>query len=56
MAESDKELADELDAADRLIARGYKRVQCSSCQGFGVMVEGFAGKHRLRNGGEGPVK
>lgn len=25
MAESDKELADRLDAADRLITRGYKR-------------------------------
>lgn len=32
---SDKELADELDAQDRLTARGYKRVPCEPCRGTG---------------------
>lgn len=32
---SDKELADELDARDRLEARGYKRETCPKCKGFG---------------------
>lgn len=32
---TDKELADELDARDRLIARGYKLVKCDVCAGYG---------------------
>lgn len=35
MSKTDKELADELDARDRLEARGYKRVTCTKCNGFG---------------------
>lgn len=35
MPKTDKELADELDAKDRLIARGYKRQTCAKCNGFG---------------------
>lgn len=34
MPKSDKELADELDARDRLEARGYQRVTCPKCKGF----------------------
>lgn len=30
-----KELADELDAQDRLMARGYAKVKCESCEGKG---------------------
>lgn len=37
MAQSDKELADELDAQDRLIARGYKRETCPKCNGYGAL-------------------
>lgn len=36
MPKSDKELADELDARDRLIARGYERVKCPKCDGLGL--------------------
>lgn len=32
---SDKELADELDAQDRLVSRGYKRETCDRCEGIG---------------------
>ena len=32
---SDKELADKLDAQDRLIARGYTKVTCEKCKGLG---------------------
>lgn len=32
---TDKELADELDARDRLFARGYKQEQCPDCKGEG---------------------
>jgi DnaJ-class molecular chaperone len=39
MPKSDKELADELDARDRLRARGYEQVKCPACQGLGM--EGF---------------
>lgn len=35
MAESDKELADRLDAWERLEARGYKREACENCGGIG---------------------
>lgn len=35
MSTSDKELADRLDAQDRLIARGYVRETCKSCNGIG---------------------
>jgi len=28
---SDKELADQLDARDRLFARGYRQVPCQKC-------------------------
>jgi DnaJ-class molecular chaperone len=36
---SDKELADELDAQDRLRNRGYEQVACEKCGGLGF--EGF---------------
>lgn len=36
MPDSDKELADKLDAQDRLIARGYVRVTCKACDGLGI--------------------
>jgi hypothetical protein len=39
MAKSDKELADELDAKDRLRNRGYEQVTCEKCGGLGM--EGF---------------
>ena len=39
MPKSDKELADELDARDRLRARGYERVPCEKCNSLGL--EGF---------------
>jgi DnaJ-class molecular chaperone len=39
MPKSDKELADELDAQDRLLARGYERETCEKCGGRGL--EGF---------------
>lgn len=39
MPKSDKELADELDAQDRLRSRGYERVTCARCRGVGL--EGF---------------
>lgn len=32
-----KELADELDAQDRLIARGYTKVPCPTCKGRGIL-------------------
>lgn len=35
MMKTDKEIADELDAKDRLIARGYKQLKCEKCNGFG---------------------
>lgn len=35
MAKSDKELADELDARERLENRGYKKVACEKCGGIG---------------------
>lgn len=30
---TDKELSDELDARDRLYARGYRQVTCDRCNG-----------------------
>lgn len=41
MSKSDKELADSLDAYDRLIARGYKRVSCDKCKGIGYARDSF---------------
>jgi len=40
---SDRELADELDAQDRLKARGYEKVTCENCRGEGhqISVECF---------------
>lgn len=38
MKKSTKELADELDAQDRLKARGYIKEQCSVCKGTGYMI------------------
>ena len=35
MPESDKELADRLDAWERLEVRGYKRETCEHCGGSG---------------------
>ncbi len=35
MLKTDRELADELDARDRLEARGYKRKLCDKCGGTG---------------------
>lgn len=35
---TDKELADELDAQDRLIARGLAKKACPMCDGTGVLV------------------
>lgn len=35
MPKTDKELADELDARDRLRNRGYEQVKCGMCNGFG---------------------
>lgn len=43
---TDKELADALDARDRLIARGYKRVKCDRCNGTGLF-EDFRGKEHI---------
>jgi DnaJ-class molecular chaperone len=37
MRVTDKELADQLDAQDRLIARGYTRKTCDSCRGVGQL-------------------
>jgi uncharacterized paraquat-inducible protein A len=39
VSQSDKELADKLDAQDRLRARGYEKVACEKCDGLGL--EGF---------------
>lgn len=36
MPKSDKELADELDARDRLTNRGYKQATCPKCNGYGA--------------------
>lgn len=36
---SDKELADQLDAEDRLLNRGYKKRRCSACDGVGIIIE-----------------
>jgi hypothetical protein len=36
---SDKELADQLDAEDRLRSRGYEKGECSRCKGMGFTVE-----------------
>lgn len=36
MNKTEKELADELDAKDRLTARGYVRETCKSCGGIGT--------------------
>lgn len=41
MSKPDKELADELDAQDRLIARGYIKMQCDKCDGFGYVLPAF---------------
>jgi DnaJ-class molecular chaperone len=35
MAKSDREIVDELDARDRLVARSYERKTCPKCNGFG---------------------
>jgi DnaJ-class molecular chaperone len=35
MLRSDKELADALDARDRLINRGYVQKACDKCKGLG---------------------
>lgn len=32
---SDKELADEIEARERLVARGYTKIACKYCGGFG---------------------
>lgn len=37
---SDKEKADELDAQDRLRARGYQWKTCHHCKGTGYFVQG----------------
>lgn len=37
---SDKELADKLDAEDRLRARGYRKVPCRICKGMGAVRRG----------------
>lgn len=36
---SDKELADRLDAEDRLRGRGYEKVRCCRCDGMGFTIE-----------------
>lgn len=33
-----KELADKLDAEDRLIKRGYKKESCINCNGAGYII------------------
>lgn len=40
MKKSTKELADELDAQDRLKARGYVKEPCPACKGLGSMIRG----------------
>ncbi len=32
---TDKELADQLDAEDRLLKRGYRKISCIYCNGRG---------------------
>jgi DnaJ-class molecular chaperone len=57
---SDKELADQLDAEDRLRGRGYEKQICPKCNGygqFGSVVcwqcegKGHIWKHQLRSEG-----
>jgi len=36
---TDKELADEIDAADRLLKHGYTRKQCPHCKGVGQQCD-----------------
>lgn len=38
MSKSAKELADELDAKDRLRARGYRWKTCEHCHGMGEIT------------------
>lgn len=49
---SDKEIADDLDAKDRLIARGYERVPCEKCHGLGYSLD-FSGRECLACQGVG---
>lgn len=49
---SDKDLADHLDAQDRLRSRGYKWKKCDHCKGIGFIIVSrinqneFAATHR----------
>lgn len=43
---TDKEIADELDARDRLIARGWKYKKCLPCGGTGQYFRAPVGKEK----------
>lgn len=36
----DKDLADQLDAEERLLSRGYTKARCKSCFGTGLRPKG----------------
>jgi len=38
---SPKELADKLDAEDRLTARGYTKEPCKFCKGRGILINQY---------------